>query len=327
MGAAVNLAVDGKFYTIIPSLFGFGFSIQLARAGNDATAVDTYCRRLAALAAIGLAHALLLRNGDILLPYALTGFVMIPFRRMPDRIVLAAAFTALLIPPAAHLLWIVSGAPLPERPRLENAPYLVENMAWVRYWYRTAIFTWPTNLTLFLFGLLAGRNHLLPRFAERPKILASIAFGGLAAGSALFFASAALADAGSKVAGVLAGLVFTLHCWGIASAYAATLVLALRTTTGTRLLRPLSAIGRLALTNYLSQAGLIVPLCLAFGWFDTFTPTRSLALALALFLLVQMPFSLAWLRRFEFGPAEWLWRLFTYGRPPALKRAIAVERL
>ena len=143
----------------------------------------------------------------------------------------------------------------------------------------------------------------------------------------MFFASAALADAGSKVAGVLAGLVFTLHCWGIASAYAATLVLALRTTTGTRLLRPLSAIGRLALTNYLSQAGLIVPLCLAFGWFDTFTPTRSLALALALFLLVQMPFSLAWLRRFEFGPAESLWRLFTYGRPPALKRAIAVERL
>jgi uncharacterized protein len=82
----------------------------------------------------------------------------------------------------------------------------------------------------------------------------------------------------------------------------------------------------MALTNYLMQAGVIVPLCLTFGWFDHFTPTRSLALALGFFALVQVPFSLMWLRHFEFGPAEWLWRLFTYGRIPRLKRAIAVER-
>ena len=112
----------------------------------------------------------------------------------------------------------------------------------------------------------------------------------------------------------------------MSSAYVATLLLALRTSAGERILMPLSAIGRMALTNYLSQAAIIVPLCLAFGWFDHFTPTRSLALALALFLLVQLPFSLFWLRHFEFGPAEWFWRLLTYGRVPQLKRAIAVER-
>jgi uncharacterized protein len=326
LGQLVHFAVDGKFYTILAFLFGLGFSVQLARATNDSAAVETYCRRLAALAAIGLAHALLLRNGDILLPYALTGFLMIPFRNASDRVVLAAAFTALLIPAAAHLLWATLGVPLPERPHLENAAYLTENAEWVRYWYSTAVFSWPTNLTLFLFGLLAGRHHLLPRLTERPEILARIAVCGLTGGTALFFAEAALAGGTSPLLDAAAALLFTFHCWCMSSLYAAGLLLALRTVAGARILTPLSAIGRLALTNYLMQAGLIVPLCLVFGWFDRFTPTRSLALAVVVVALVQLPFSLIWLRHFEFGPAEWIWRLFTYGCPPRLKRAIAVER-
>jgi uncharacterized protein len=326
LGDFFHYAGDGKFYTILAFLFGFGFSIQLGRAANEASAVETYCRRLAALALIGLAHALLLRNGDILLPYALTGFFMIPFRRLPNRTVLASAFIVLLIPGVAHVLWQASGVPIPKRPQLENAPYLVENAAWVRYWYTTAIFSWPTNLTLFLFGLLAGRNHMLSRLENSPKSLRKIVLAGLAAGTALYFVAQRLEGFASTLVGAVGALLFTIHCWGMSSAYAASLLLALRTSTGTRLLRPFSAVGRMALTNYLMQAGTIVPLCLAFGWFDHFTPTRSLALALALFAF-QVPFSIFWLRHFEFGPAEWVWRLFTYGRLPPLKRAIAVEPL
>ena len=33
--------------------------------------------------------------------------------------------------------------------------------------------------------------------------------------------------------------------------------------------------------------------------------------------LVQIPFSLWWLRRFQFGPLEWLWRSLTYGKRQA----------
>ena len=323
LGALVNFAVDGKFYTILAFLFGLGFSIQLGRASSDAAAVDTYCRRLAILAGIGLVHALLLRNGDILLPYALTGFLLVPFRRASDRTILIAAFLALLLPHAARLLWEASGVPIPERPQLENAPYLVENAAWVRYWYSIAIFIWPTNLTLFLFGLLAGRHRLLARLAEQPERLMLIAIIGVPGAALFYLASNAVSGAALPAAGSVAALLFTFQCWCLSSAYAAGLLLALRTAAGTLALSPLAAIGRLALTNYLSQSAIIVPLCLAFGWFDTFRPTTSILLTLALFFLVQLPFSLAWFSRFEFGPAEWLWRLLTYGRMPPLKRAIA----
>jgi uncharacterized protein len=97
------------------------------------------------------------------------------------------------------------------------------------------------------------------------------------------------------------------------------LLLALRTATGARRLEPLAAVGRLALPNNLLQAGLIVPICLIFGLFDRLTPTELLSLAIALFVIVQLPFSWFWSRRFQFGPAEWVWRRLTYEGAPAMR--------
>jgi uncharacterized protein len=323
LGTFVGFAIDGKFYTILAFLFGLGFSIQLGRASDDATAVRIYRRRLAALAAIGLAHALLLRNGDILLPYALTGFLMIPFRRSRDMVLFGVAVAALLFPFAARAAWIGAGMAMPERPHLEHTSYLIENAAWVRYWYETALFIWPANLTLFLFGLYAGRRRLLTRLAGEPRKLAAIVVGGALVGTTFYLIRAQLLQSPSdgSLQPIAAGLSFTVHCWGLSSAYAATLLLALGTRGGRSALAPLAAIGRLALTNYLSQSAIIVPLCLMFGWFDRFTPTTSLLLALAVFTFIQLPFSILWLRRFQFGPAEWVWRLLAYGRMPPLKIA------
>lgn len=320
LGDFVGFAVDGKFYTILATLFGLGFSIQLGRGSDDRAAVEIYCRRLALLAGIGLAHSLLLRNGDILLPYALTGFLLIPFRRASDRVLVRSALAILLLEAAVKFLWPTIGLPSFERPQLANAPYLVENAAWVRYWYQTAIFNWPTNLTMFLLGLLAGRRNILVKLSDRPRALAAIAAAGLAVGTALYFVNrgvhSALGDAPVTIA--IGSLLFTFHCWGMSSAYAATLLLALRTVTGSAILSPLAAIGRLALTNYLLQAAIAVPVCLVFGLFDTFTPTRSL-LFVAAILAVEVPFSLFWAKRFQFGPAEWAWRVLTYQRLPVMR--------
>ena len=43
--------------------------------------------------------------------------------------------------------------------------------------------------------------------------------------------------------------------------------------------------------------------------------------------LLQMLFSRWWLGRYAYGPAEWLWRAFTYGTMPAMRltRAGVVE--
>jgi uncharacterized protein len=54
----------------------------------------------------------------------------------------------------------------------------------------------------------------------------------------------------------------------------------------------------MALSNYLLQAALIVPVCIGFGLFDRVTPRLSLLLALAVWS-VQLPLSVWWLRRFS----------------------------
>jgi uncharacterized protein len=317
LGEAIGFAVDGKFYTILAVLFGLGFQLQLGSASQSRDdAIDLYLRRLQVLAAIGLVHALLLRDGDILLPYALTGLFLVPFHRASDRVVLVAAALALLLPIGAHLLWRAGGWPLPERPG-EVEGYFAKNVEWVHYWYASAIFNWPQNLTLFLFGLYAGRHHFVARLSNRPSAAFAVLFGGIAA-SALFYSLRAmlLARAPENASILQSGifsLLFTFHAWCLAAAYLAGLLLCLRRWPNSRALHALGAVGRMALTNYLMQAALIIPLCLLFGLFDIWTPSSSLFLAISIFVLVQIPFSLVWLRHFDFGPAEWLWRSLTYG--------------
>ncbi len=316
-----GFAVDGKFYTLLAFLFGLGFSMQLGRASNDSSAVELYSRRLTMLAAIGLVHALLLRNGDILLPYALAGFLLIPLRRSSDGMLIAVMLVAMLAPYAARLLWPVLGFAMPTRPQLEDAADLTENAAWVGYWYRTAILTWPTNFALLVLGFLAGRHQLISTAGRWPAwTLGLVAIASFIAAAGLYFARRGLlqADPITPFLQAFAGLLFTLHGLAMAGAYASALLVALRSRAGRTAFAPVAAIGRLALTNYLMQAALIVPVCLAFGLFDRFTPTDSLLLAVAVFGAVQIPFSWMWLRRFQFGPAEWMWRSVTYGRVPAL---------
>lgn len=323
--AAGQIVVDGKFYTILAFLFGLGFSIQLGRAVNDRDAVRVYSRRLSALALIGLVHSLLLRNGDILLPYALTGFLLIPLRRSPDWVLLLVAGIALLIPPATRAALDAAGVAMPRRPDLANAPYLVENAAWVRYWWQMIPFTWPMNLDLFLFGLLAGRHRLLTNLAADTRTLTATLMVGLVAGTGFLFLlrmQPAQDGAGALLGSTAVYLSYHFHCWGISSVYVAALLLALRTPGANAALSGLAAVGRLALTNYLLQAGIIVPLCLVFGWFDHFTPSTALLLAMGVFILIQLPFSILWLRRYQFGPAEWVWRRLAYGRMPPLRQRV-----
>jgi len=83
-------------------------------------------------------------------------------------------------------------------------------------------------------------------------------------------------------------------------------------------LRPLRDAGRMPLTNYLLQSALAS--FVFYGWglglWNSVGPAGEIALAVLLFVGVQLPFSHAWLKRFRHGPLEYLWRRFTYGAPP-----------
>ena len=78
-------------------------------------------------------------------------------------------------------------------------------------------------------------------------------------------------------------------------------------------LRPLAAVGRMALTNYLLQSLIATTLFYGYGFglFGQVGPALGLLITVAIFG-VQIPLSVWWLRHFQFGPVEWLWRTLTY---------------
>ncbi len=87
-----------------------------------------------------------------------------------------------------------------------------------------------------------------------------------------------------------------------------------------RLKRRLRAVGRMALTNYLSQTVLGV-LVLTVLLNDVAVNRSGILLFVLAVWAVQLWWSQAWLDRFRFGPAEWLWRVATYRQGQPLRRA------
>jgi uncharacterized protein len=105
-------------------------------------------------------------------------------------------------------------------------------------------------------------------------------------------------------------------------------VLITQSETWKERLRPFAAVGRMALTNYLLQS----ILCTLFfyhyttGLYGKVGPALGLIPTVVLYGL-QVPFSNWWLRRYRFGPMEWIWRGLTYGKLPTLRREPAVTAL
>lgn len=85
----------------------------------------------------------------------------------------------------------------------------------------------------------------------------------------------------------------------------------------------LAAVGQLALTNYLSQSIICNFVFMGFGLglFGELQRYQAYLVVIAVWVF-QIVFSLVWLRRYRFGPAEWLWRSLTYRRSQPLRLAV-----
>jgi uncharacterized protein len=81
------------------------------------------------------------------------------------------------------------------------------------------------------------------------------------------------------------------------------------------LTRRLAAVGRMALSNYLTHSIVCTTLFYGYGFglFGTINRTGLAAIVLSIWI-VQFVVSPIWLKSFRFGPAEWLWRSLTYWR-------------
>ena len=71
----------------------------------------------------------------------------------------------------------------------------------------------------------------------------------------------------------------------------------------------------MALTNYLMHSIICTTLFLSYGFglFSKITAWQGVVLTIVIFG-IQIYYSKVWLKYFNYGPFEWLWRSLTYGR-------------
>ncbi len=123
----------------------------------------------------------------------------------------------------------------------------------------------------------------------------------------------------------LLGLVgYLVGSPALSLAYASGLTLLAQHRGGQRLLNPLVAVGRTALSNYFFQTLVCTTLFYSYGFglYGQVGPAFGIVLTLVIFA-AQVYLSNLWVRHFRFGPLEWLWRSLTYGKrqPLRLRRA------
>ena len=97
--------------------------------------------------------------------------------------------------------------------------------------------------------------------------------------------------------------------------YASAVTLLIQRDVWQQRLKPVAALGRMSLTNYLliSITVTTVFYSYGFGLYSSITVVGGFLLALSIYT-VQLILSVWWLNRYQYGPAEWLWRSLTYGK-------------
>lgn len=102
--------------------------------------------------------------------------------------------------------------------------------------------------------------------------------------------------------------------------WASLVVLLYRLGVGRWVWKAVGAVGQMAFTNYLTQSIFCTLFFYGYGlgYFGDLK-LYQIYIVLAEIWLIQLVFSVVWLRVFRFGPLEWLWRSLTYGKPQPMR--------
>lgn len=87
----LHVLAEGKMRCLFSLVFGASVMLLTSRLDHRLEGADLYYRRTLWLMAFGIVHSYLLWQGEILFPYALSGLVLYPFRKMPARGLVAVA--------------------------------------------------------------------------------------------------------------------------------------------------------------------------------------------------------------------------------------------
>lgn len=344
--------ITGKFYTFFSFLFGVSFALQLLqKKESDKAFIPRFMWRLVILFIIGFVHHIHWK-GDILGIYAILGFFMLLFRNASDKILLIAIlFFTLNVP--SFIREVIAYNEVPEKPKTEKeqkaenekserenaksyytlkkgsyTEIVVQNFKDLKF---KADFQWNSGrifvtFGFFLLGLLVGKRKIFEHLNENKKLIKKMMWWSIGVNIFIiaFFLTIDIAQLWDKMPkwfGMVGNFLFSLHSLLMTIFYITGLSLWLSKTYMEKVLINFSAIGKMALSNYLLQSAIGVMLfySVGFGLAGDISPAWCYVIGIGIFIF-QIIFSKWWLSKFIYGPMEWLWRSATYLKWQAIKK-------
>lgn len=332
----IDIFAQSSFYTLFSFLFGFGMVMFMERAIEKGYSfVSVYSRRHIVLLAFGIIHAFLIWHGDILIFYAIVGFILLLFIKAKPKTLLIWALSLIIIPSMLisfifKLRNVTVDSLSRYKPELVNKSLEVYSSGTfveitsqrIEDWLYgnggfTIIFLILILLPMFLLGSYVAIKKWFHDVESNLTIIKRIWIISFIIGGAfkifpyIFKESTTLYYLQDHFGGP-----------GTALFYATSILLLFRYNIGKKILSNFASVGRLSLSNYLFQSILTTTIFYGygFGFYGEISPFYGLILTFTIFA-IQIVLSNLWLRKFRIGPFEWVWRSLTYGQRLPFKKA------
>lgn len=346
----IELFFQGSFYPVFSILFGFGAVIMYERSAAKHRSFNTlYFRRLLLLLLIGLLHMYFIWDGDVLVTYAISGFLFMLFIKR-KKTTLLTWFILLTI--LTHSLGFLPEDETDNALSIDFLPFAeLEQEVFSNGTYMDVVTHRFTNnpyeiidfgpdmdpleqeflasvmsasafivmviqvLILFILGGLFAKSKWLHNVQGHRQTLITLTVIMLIGG---------LAIKGWMVMGDNPSVEYFGYFIGspmVGVGYIGAFVLIYSKFSSASLFNGLGAVGRMALTNYLLQSIIMTTLFYGYGigLFGKLGTLIGTFLALVVFIL-QILWSKWWLKRYQFGPMEYVWRMGTYFKLPTMKK-------
>ena len=326
-----NLFV-GKFYAIFSMLFGLSFYLILDGKKDSSPLKFTW--RLVLLFLIGYIHHIHYR-GDFLTVYAVFDIALIPFRKVPTKLILVIGLFLALNGPSIlikTMTMIQPPVPLSEAALMSPNPVelatnyfqlildgeykklLISNST-IGFINKYNYLKFSGRLWvipgLFLLGLWVGRKKWHENIEKIPlkKLALLSAFIGIPLALINFYFSSPV---NSELVRYFASIAKDASNIFIPICYIGLVLLFYKSKTTQKSVKQLIPVGKMGLTTYVLQSafGILIFYSFGLGLLLKISGTEALGLGI-LFFTAQLIFSKWWFSKFRFGPLEWLWRSLT----------------
>lgn len=340
---------SGKAYAIFAMMFGFSFYLILnSWSKKEANAEGRFVWRLTLLGFLGYLNGLIY-SSDILLVLAVLGLPLLLLNRLGNRtLVWIAILFSLQIPllwETGHVFFAPGYQPAPPHHLAMNETlYAVfangsfSDVIKVNLWQGQVSRIWwiietgrhTQMMALFIWGLLLGRTRKFEIPADRIRFAKLALLWGLIGFGVIYIIRPHIGDWGLNESRlyVVHNLFLSYSHLALTAVWVGGFVLLYQWDLSKKLLRLLEPLGRMSLTCYVTQGLISVPIFYGFGLalYRTMGPFYSLLYGCG-FALIQCMVAHLWLKRFQYGPLEWLWRCGTFMtfRTPFRKRTASLS--